>query len=106
MPAYRFVETDDRIIERIVDDENLVINHIVLPRGEGVPAHDANSNAYLVILRGLITLDLEGEVQEWAAGSIVSIAFGTRMKISNDQEDTAEFFVVKAPNPREMRTHH
>ena len=106
MPAYRFVDTDDRIIERIVDDENLVINHIVLPRGEGVPAHDANSNAYLVILRGLITLDLAGEVQEWAAGSIVSIAFGTRMKISNDREDAAEFFVVKAPNPREMRKNH
>ena len=102
MDAYRFTDTDEKILERIVDDENVVINHIVLPRGEGVPEHHANSNAYLLVLRGVIGLRLEGQLEKWEAGSIVRVPFGTQMKIDNASENVSEFFVVKAPNPREM----
>ncbi len=55
--------------------------HTVLPRGEAVKEGCASSNAYLLIFRGVIALELQGEVGEWEAATIMSISFGARMRI-------------------------
>jgi quercetin dioxygenase-like cupin family protein len=50
--VYEYTKTDSKLIERIVDDLNTAINHMVLNKGEALPIHDANSHVYLLILRG------------------------------------------------------
>ena len=41
---YVYSLTDDKIIERIVDDENINLNHMVLVKGTNLPEHYSNSN--------------------------------------------------------------
>ncbi|MBC7365008.1 MAG: hypothetical protein H5U07_10815, partial [Candidatus Aminicenantes bacterium] len=41
---YYFQPASAKLIERLIDDENLAINHIVLAQGDYVPEHFSNSN--------------------------------------------------------------
>jgi quercetin dioxygenase-like cupin family protein len=99
---YSLKRTDERIVRHVVDDENLMLNQIVLPPGGEVPRHRANSNAYLLVIRGSIALELEDERGDWETGSIVNIPLGMQMRIYNTSEDVAEFVVIKVPNPRDV----
>lgn len=95
--------TDAKLIERLVDDDNLVMNHMVLPPGESIPIHTTNSNIYMIVIRGELSLALETEpVNTWPAGSIICIPYNLKMHPHNAGNTITEFFVVKAPNPKNM----
>jgi len=96
-------EKVERKIEKLVDDDNLALNHMILVQGTGVPVHVSNSNAYMIIVRGTMTIALDDEpANEHATGEILAIPFNTKMQVTNEHPDVLEFFVVKAPNPRDM----
>ena len=100
---YKYTITDSKTIERIVDDEHSAINHMVLNKGEALPIHDSNSHVYLVIVRGKMSITLaEQDTHVYEVGNIVNVPYGTRMFIRNEEEPVLEFFVLKAPNPREF----
>ncbi|HHW92416.1 MAG TPA: hypothetical protein GX735_06980 [Firmicutes bacterium] len=101
---FSFTLTDRKHIERILEDDNVAINHMVLPQGEGLPEHYSNSNVYMIVLRGHITLQLnDEEANSHPAGSILNIPYQTKMNVYNNHEEIAEIFVVKAPSPRKMK---
>lgn len=102
---YAFSKTDNKAIERIIDNDNVVINHMVLPEGEAMPEHSANSNVYMIVVRGELTLELEGQEElVYGAGTIVAIPYLTKMHPLNKGSEVLEFFVVKAPGPRIMQS--
>jgi quercetin dioxygenase-like cupin family protein len=94
---------DERIIEKIVDDNNVVINHMLLIKNSGMPEHYSNSHVYMIIVSGEMTIKLnDNEPNVYSKGSILNIPFNTRMNINNYSDELLEFFVIKAPNPRDM----
>ena len=98
--SYAFKQTDAKIVERIIEDEHVGINHMVLRKAEALPEHFTNSNVYMLIIRGAITLKLgEQEAHAYPAGSIINIPYNIKMNASNQNEATLEFFVIKAPSP-------
>ncbi|MGB7605110.1 MAG: cupin domain-containing protein [Lutisporaceae bacterium] len=100
---YPFSLMDEKTIEKIVDDENVVINHMILTKNSGLPEHYSNSNVYMIIVRGKMTIvlnDEEANIHE--KGDILYIPFKTKMNANNYHDEILEFFVVKAPNPRDM----
>jgi quercetin dioxygenase-like cupin family protein len=100
---YQFTKTDGKTIERIVEEDNVGINHMVLRKDEALPEHFANSHVYMVVVRGAVTLRLDDqEPHAYPAGSIVNIPHKTKMNVSNGDEGILEFFVVKAPSPKHM----
>lgn len=100
---YKYAITDSKTIERIVDDEHSAINHMVLNNGEALPIHDSNSHVYLVIVRGKMSITLaEQDTHVYEVGNIVNVPYGIRMFIRNEEVPVLEFFVLKAPNPREF----
>lgn len=100
---YNFKVSDEKLIEKIVNDENLVINHMILPKDTGLPEHYSNSNVYMIIIRGQMTIKLnDREPRKYEKGTILNIPFKTKMNVNNYDDETLEFFVVKAPNPKEM----
>jgi quercetin dioxygenase-like cupin family protein len=100
---YTYTQSDAFTMEKIVDDERVNINHIVVAPGESVPMHASNSYVHQIIVRGTLSLSLEdGPFNQYAAGSIVAVPFNQKMVIRNLGTETLEFFVVKAPNPRDM----
>ncbi|HOX14396.1 MAG TPA: cupin domain-containing protein [Spirochaetia bacterium] len=101
--AFPFARTDSQTMEKIVDDERVNINHIVVEPGKAVPTHVSNSFVHQVVVRGTLSLSLEdGPATPHPAGTIVAVPFNTKMAIQNEGTETLEFFVVKAPNPRDM----
>lgn len=100
---YHFSSQEEKLIERIVDQKEVQINHIILPGGDKVPEHYSNSNVYLIVIRGRMSLTLKGEKGEYAGGNIIQIPYQTRMLIENQGKETLEFFVVKAPHPEQYK---
>ncbi|MGI6176035.1 MAG: cupin domain-containing protein [Christensenellales bacterium] len=101
---YSFSIDDEKHIEKIIDDDPVLINHMVLPKGEGLAEHYSNSNVYMIIVRGAMTLKLnEQEPQLYTGGRIVRIPYKTKMNVNNYDDAVLEFFVVKAPNPRHYK---
>lgn len=101
---FNFEKTDGKIIEKIVADENVNINHMVLPKGEALPEHYSNSNVYMLVIRGNITLHLDDQDDHtYPTGSIINIPNNTKMNVFNDTCDLAEIFVIKAPAPSSMK---
>lgn len=98
---FSFTVSDTKLIERIIEDDNAAINHMVLAKGDALPEHYSNSNVYMIIIRGIITVKLSDQDEHiYSAGNILNIPYDTKMNISNQNDDILEFFVVKAPSPR------
>jgi quercetin dioxygenase-like cupin family protein len=101
--TYAFAKTDAQTMEKIVDDERVNINHIVVEPGKSVVTHVSNSYVHQIVLRGTLSLSLEdGAFNHYPAGTIIAVPFNQKMSIQNQGTETLEFFVVKAPNPRDM----
>ncbi|KPU44713.1 hypothetical protein OXPF_17990 [Oxobacter pfennigii] len=101
---YRFSRDDTKLIEKIIDDDPVLINHMILPEGEGLPEHYSNSNVYMIIIRGEMTLKLNDQEQHlYTCGQIINIPYQTKMNVNNFGGGVLEFFVVKSPNPKHYK---
>jgi quercetin dioxygenase-like cupin family protein len=101
--AHPFTAANSKLMEKIIDDERVAINHIVLGPGEAVPVHASNSFVHQIVVRGTLSLNLEDRgFKDYPAGTIVAVPFDRKMAIENRGSGTLEFFVVKSPNPRQM----
>lgn len=98
---YVFKNTEEKLIEKILDNDEVMINHMILQQGDSLPKHDSNSNVYMIVTNGTMTIQLaENPVKQYTHGSIIHIPGNIRMDVSNTQEEALEFFVIKAPSPR------
>lgn len=101
---HNFTLTDGKLIERILEDDNVGINHMVLPKGDALPEHYSNSHVYMVVTRGTVTLRLDRqENHDYPKGSIINIPYKTKMNVFNQYDDIVELFVIKAPSPKHFR---
>lgn len=100
---YSFTLSQEKSVEKILEDDNAAINHMVLPQGESLPEHYSNSNVNIIVIRGAISLVLDDTDEvTYPMGSIINIPYQTKMRITNSIETPLEFFVVKAPSPKTM----
>ncbi len=101
---YSYQLTDDKAIERIINDDHINLNHMVLPQGAALPEHYSNSNVYMVIVRGTMSIRLDDqELHEYTVGDILNIPYHIKMNVENRHEPVLEFFVFKSPNPKDYR---
>lgn len=99
--VYDYKRVDEKLIEMVVDDDNLALNHMILVKDTGLPLHFSNSNVYMIIVRGTMTIALdEQETHKYHAGQIINIPYHKKMDVQNKDDEILEFFVVKSPNPR------
>ncbi len=98
--VYKLYQGGEKRVDKVVTDENIHYMHFTLPSGEGMPEHNANSNVYMTVVRGTLTIRLgDGESGEYEAHSMLTIPVGTKMKFDNCGTETLELIVVKAPAP-------
>lgn len=101
---YNFKATEAKLVEKIITDDHLAINHMILRKGDALPEHYSNSHVYMIVVRGTVSLQLDDqEDHHYPQGSIINIPFKTKMNVSNKNDDLLEFFVVKAPTPAKMK---
>lgn len=102
--AYSFTIENCKTIEKLIDDEPVMINHAILPEGDTLPEHYSNSNVYLIIVRGILTAQLDDQdPHQYTGGQIVNVPYNTKMNIRNDAGEVLEFFIVKSPNPKNYK---
>ena len=98
--TFQMAHNDSHTIEKVIADENVHFNHMILGKGEGLPEHFSNSTVYMTIVRGILSLRLDGqEIHEYASGTLLKIPFNTKMNVRNLHVDTLELIVIKAPAP-------
>ena len=89
-----------KTIEQVIQDENVHYNHMILPNGNALPVHKTNSNVYMTVVKGTLTISLErGEYRRHPAGTVLRLPFGVEMHAKNDEEEILELIVIKAPAP-------
>ncbi len=92
---------DEKKIEKVIFDENLHYIHLVFNKGDGLPEHYSNSNVYMTVLRGTLSIGLnDQEVNDYGKGTLLKIPFQTKMNVNNLHDDVLELIIVKAPAPR------
>lgn len=97
----KLTQGEDKVVERLLVDENIHYAHIILPGHQSVPEHltDAKS-AYMTVLRGTLSIALDDQgIHEYTAGTMIKIPINTRMTVNNLHDETLELVVVKAPAP-------
>ncbi len=93
------LEYDTKTIEKLIGNPEIMINHFMFGENEGLPVHNSNSNVYMIILKGKLSLRLDQLDEQHSAGEIITIPYDTEMHVRNEQADILEMFVLKAPHP-------
>lgn len=97
---FKLSRGDDKAVEKVIFDENIHYLHMVFNKEEGLPEHFSNSNVYMTVVRGTLSIGLDNqEIHEYEAGTLLKIPFKTKMNVKNLHSDTLELIVVKAPAP-------
>lgn len=95
---FNYSTGDEKAVERIIMDDNLDYIHMVFNKDEGMPEHFSNSNVYMTVVRGTLSIGLdEQEVHEYERGNILQIPFNKKMNVKNLHDEVLELIVVKAP---------
>lgn len=98
--VFKLAEGNGKAIEKILFDENVHYLHMVFPQNEGLPEHFSNSNVYMTVVRGKLSIGLgKQEIREYTSGTLLKIPFNTKMNVLNLHVDTLELIVIKAPAP-------
>lgn len=93
--------TDDKAVEKVIYDENLHYLHMVFNQGEGLPEHFSNSNVYMTVIRGKLSIGLnDQDIHEYSGGNLLKIPVDTKMNVKNLHQAVLELIVVKAPAPQ------
>ena len=99
--VFNFSTGNDKAVERVVFDENVHYLHMVFNQGEGLPEHFSNSNVYMTVVRGSLSIGLgDQDIHEYPKGTLLKIPFNTKMNVKNLRDETLELIVVKAPAPQ------
>ena len=98
---YKLSRGNEKAVEKVVFDENVHYLHMVFNKDEGLPEHFSNSNVYMTVVRGKLSIGLdEQDIHEYEAGTLLKIPFQTKMNVGNQNDETLELIVVKAPAPK------
>ena len=98
---FKLSKTNEKAVEKVIFDENLHYLHMVFNKDEGLPEHFSNSNVYMTVIRGKLSISLnEQNVHEYEAGTLLKIPVQTKMNVKNLDDETLELIIVKAPAPK------
>lgn len=97
---FTYTATDEKVIERLINEDVAMINHVVLPGGERLPEHHSDSNVFLIVVRGKLSMQLGEQEAHVYSERVVQVPFHTKMNITNGGDEPVEFFIVKTPHPR------
>lgn len=102
--VHKYSTTDEKVVERLIMDENVNYIHMVFGKGDGLPEHFSNSNVYMNVVRGVLTIGLnDQETHKYPKGTLLEIPYNVKMKVANNDLEVLELIVVKAPAPKHYK---
>ncbi|NLS45117.1 MAG: hypothetical protein GX969_05195 [Firmicutes bacterium] len=99
--VFRLATGDEKTVKKVVFDDNIHYIHMIFNKNEGLPVHFSNSNVYMTVIRGRLSIGLdEQEINEYGSGTLLKIPYRTKMNVKNLHDEQLEIIVVKAPAPK------
>lgn len=97
---YEYNTGCEKTVEKLIMDDNIHMIHMIFQKGDGLPEHYSNSNVYMTVVKGRLTIQLnEQSAHHYEKGHILKIPKEVKMNVSNQDDEVLELFVVKAPAP-------
>jgi quercetin dioxygenase-like cupin family protein len=84
---------------KVVDEENLLMMQVALKPGQATPRHAAWGDLHILVIKGQVKVSHGDRETAAPEGTVLRLANGTPMSVSNESGDNASFLVMKAPNP-------
>lgn len=98
---FNLSKSEERTVEKVIQDDNLDYIHMIFSKDEGLPIHYSNSNVYMTVLKGTLSIALDDQgVHEYPGGTLLKIPFKTKMNVHNLNDEKLELLVIKAPAPK------
>ena len=73
---YPYAVTDQKTVEIFLSDDNCTVGHVILQPGDELEEHSTDSNVYLLLTRGEITLSLnKAETKTFGTGAVVNVPY-------------------------------
>ena len=99
--VFNLSKSNERNVEKVVQDDNLDYIHMIFNKDEGLPIHYSNSNVYMTVLQGNLSIALDDQdVHTYQGGTLLKIPYKTKMNVQNFNEEKLELLVIKAPAPK------
>lgn len=99
--VFTLEQSEQRLVQKVVQDDNLDFIHMIFNKDEGLAEHYSNSNLYMTVLRGTLSIGLDEQpIHTYPAGSLLKIPYRIKMNVGNMHEEQLELIVVKAPAPK------
>ena len=99
--VFTLANNSERIVEKVIQDDNLDYIHMLFNKDEGLPLHYSNSNVYMTVLRGKLSIALDDQdVHVYPGGTLLKIPYKTKMNVQNLHDEMLELLVIKAPAPK------
>lgn len=94
-------KSTERTVEKVIQDDNLDYIHMIFNKDEGLPLHYSNSNVYMTVLQGRLSIALDDQDDHmYPAGTLLKIPYRTKMNVRNLDDALLELLVIKAPAPK------
>lgn len=102
--VFILVKSTDKTVEKVIQDDNLDYIHMIFNQDEGLPLHYSNSNVYMTVLQGQLSIGLDDqEVNVYPANTLLKIPYRTKMNVRNTHDELLELLVIKAPAPKNYK---
>jgi len=99
--VFKIAGGDSKVVEKVIQDENVHYMHMIFNKNQGAPEHFSNSNVYMTVVRGKLSIILnEQDMHEYSASSVLKIPMDIKMNFKNLHDETLELIIVKAPAPK------
>ena len=99
--VYKLSIGPTRTVEKVIQDDNLDYIHMLFNQDEGLPVHYSNSNVYITVLQGILSIGLnDQEDHHYPVGTLLQIPYKVKMNVRNTHADLLELIVIKAPAPK------
>ncbi len=97
---YKLSKGDKKAVKKVIFDENVHYLHMVFNKEEGLPEHFSNSNVYMTVIRGILSIGLaDQQIKTYEKGTLLKIPKDTLMNVGNKHDEVLEIIIVKAPAP-------
>lgn len=98
--VFKLSTGDTKAIEKVIFDENLHYIHLVFNKDDSLPEHYSNSNVYMTVIRGILSIGLaDQQIKTYEKGTLLKIPKDTLMNVGNKHDEVLEIIIVKAPAP-------
>lgn len=97
---FKLTSGNDKVVEKIILDDNLHYIHVIMNQGDGFPEHNTNAVVYMTVIRGIVSLQLDDQdYYAYPTGTVLKIPLNTKMVLNNFNPETLELILIKAPPP-------